>query len=43
MGLAARWSIAKFDNTMACLWKNRMGQVMVAKLFRLLAGEDFDA
>jgi hypothetical protein len=31
-GLAARWSIAKFDNTMACLWKNRMGQVMVAKL-----------
>lgn len=31
-GLAARWSIAKFDNTMACLMKNRMGQVMVAKL-----------
>lgn len=31
-GLAARWSIAKFDNTMACLIKNRMGQVMVAKL-----------
>jgi hypothetical protein len=31
-GLAARWSIAKFDNTMACLIKNRMGQVMVAEL-----------
>lgn len=31
-GLAARFSIAKFDNTMACLIKNRMGQVMVAEL-----------
>lgn len=31
-GLAARWSIAKFDNTFAFLVKNRMGQVMVAKL-----------
>lgn len=31
-GLAARWSIAKYDNSMACLIKNRMGQVMVAKL-----------
>lgn len=31
-GLAARWSLAKFDNTMACLIKNRMGQVMVAEL-----------
>lgn len=31
-GLAARWSIAKFDNTFACLVKNRMGQVMVAQL-----------
>lgn len=31
-GLAARWSIAKFDNTYACLIKNRMGEVMVAKM-----------
>lgn len=31
-GLAARWSIAKYDNTFACLWKNRMGEVMVGKL-----------
>lgn len=31
-GLAARWSIAKFDNTFAFLVKNRMGEVMVAKL-----------
>lgn len=31
-GLAARWSIAKYDNTFACLIKNRMGQVMVAKM-----------
>jgi hypothetical protein len=31
-GLAARWSIAKYDNTYACLIKNRMGQVMVAQL-----------
>lgn len=31
-GLAARWSVAKYDNTFACLVKNRMGQVMVAKI-----------
>lgn len=31
-GLAATWSVAKFDNTVACLMKGRMGQVMVAKL-----------
>jgi len=31
-GVAARWSVAKFDNTFACLMKNRMGQVMVAQL-----------
>jgi hypothetical protein len=31
-GLAARWSIDKFDNTFACLMKNRMGQVMVAQM-----------
>lgn len=31
-GLAARWSVAKYDNTLACLMRNRMGQVMVAKL-----------
>lgn len=31
-GLAARWSMAKYDNSFACLIKNRMGQVMVAKM-----------
>lgn len=31
-GLAARWSVAKYDNSIAMLVKNRMGQVMVAKL-----------
>jgi len=31
-GLAARWSVAKFDNSFACLVKNRMGQVMVAHI-----------
>lgn len=31
-GLAARWSIAKFDNTFACVMTNRMGQVMIAKM-----------
>lgn len=31
-GLAARWSLAKYDNSVAGLFKNRMGQVMVAKL-----------
>jgi len=31
-GLAATWSVAKYDNSIACLTKNRMGQVMVAKI-----------
>lgn len=31
-GLAARWSLAKYDNSMVGLFKNSMGQVMVAKL-----------
>lgn len=31
-GLAATWSIAKYDNSFAFLVKNRMGEVMVAKL-----------
>jgi hypothetical protein len=31
-GIAARWSIAKYDNSFACLVKNRMGEVMVAKM-----------
>lgn len=31
-GLAARWSVAKYDNSMAMLVQNRMGQVMVAQL-----------
>jgi len=31
-GLAARWSIAKYDNSYACLIRNRMGEVMVAKM-----------
>lgn len=31
-GLAARNSIAKFDNTFACVMKNRMGEVMIAKM-----------
>lgn len=31
-GLAARWSVAKYDNSVACLIKNRMGQVMVAQM-----------
>lgn len=31
-GLAARWSVAKYDNSVAALYKNRMGQVMIAKL-----------
>jgi hypothetical protein len=30
-GLAAVDSLAKFDNSVACLVKNRMGQVMIAK------------
>lgn len=31
-GLAATWSVAKYDNSIACLVKNRMGEVMVAKI-----------
>lgn len=31
-GLAARWSLAKFDNSFAMLVKNRMGEVMIAKM-----------
>lgn len=32
-GLAATWSIAKYDNSFACLMKNRMsGEVMVAQM-----------
>jgi len=31
-GLAATWSLSKFDNTFACLVKNRMGQVMIAQM-----------
>lgn len=31
-GLAATWSVAKYDNSVAMLVKNRMGQVMVAQL-----------
>ena len=31
-GLAARWSVAKYDNSVAALYKNRMGQVMIARL-----------
>lgn len=31
-GIAAPWSIAKYDNSFACLMKNRMGQVMIAQM-----------
>jgi hypothetical protein len=31
-GIAATWSIAKYDNTFAYLVKNRMGQTVIAKL-----------
>lgn len=31
-GLAAIWSVAKYDNTVAGLFKNRMGQVIVARV-----------
>ncbi|MHB1098444.1 MAG: hypothetical protein ACYCZR_02700 [Burkholderiales bacterium] len=31
-GLAARWSIAKFDNSLIWLAKNRMGEVQVVRL-----------
>ena len=30
-GLAARWSVAKFDNSVMFLRKNRLGQVQIAK------------
>lgn len=31
-GLAARWSLAKFDSSLAGLFRNRMGQVQVMRL-----------
>ena len=31
-GLAARWSLSKYDSSLAGLFKNRMGQVQVMKL-----------
>lgn len=31
-GLAARWSAAKFDNSIAFLCKNRLGEVMVGRM-----------
>ena len=31
-GLAAQWSVSKYDNSVAMLVKNRMGQVMIAQL-----------
>lgn len=31
-GLGATWSIAKFDNSYACLIKNRMGEYMIAQM-----------
>ena len=31
-GIAAIWSLAKYDNTVAGLFKNRMGQVIVARI-----------
>lgn len=31
-GLAATWSVSKYDNSVAMLVRNRMGQVMVAQL-----------
>lgn len=31
-GLAARWSVTKFDNTLMFLGKNRMGEVQVVRL-----------
>lgn len=31
-GLAATWSVARYDNSLACLMRGRMGQVMIAKL-----------
>lgn len=31
-GLAAKWSLCKYDNSLAFLAKNRMGEVMVARM-----------
>jgi hypothetical protein len=31
-GIAAPWSLSKFDNSLMALWRNRMGQVMVGTL-----------
>ena len=46
-GLAATWSVAKYDNSVAMLVKNRMGQVMVAQLAgylpRKISTPDIDA
>lgn len=46
-GLAARWSVAKYDNTLVALMKSRMGEVMVAKLNghlpQKISTPDFDA
>jgi hypothetical protein len=46
-GIAAIWSIAKYDNSFACLMKNRGGEVMVAQmngyLPKKLSTVDFDS
>ncbi len=46
-GLAAIWSIAKYDNSFACLVRNRMGQVMIAQfsgyLPRKISTPDIDS
>lgn len=46
-GLAATWSLAKYDNSYAGLFKNRMGEVMVAKIAGYLPEKistvDFDS
>lgn len=45
-GLAALWSVAKFDNTFACLMKNRTGQVglyqMAGYVPKKISTPDFD-
>ena len=38
-GLAAPWSVAKYDNSVAMLVKNRMGQVMLAKMNGYVPGK----
>ena len=38
-GLAARWSLAKFDNSLMFLRKNRLGQVQVCRMQALTAQE----